>query len=344
MRPLVSVIMSVHNEQEDHLLLAAESICRQTYDNMEFIIIDDASDEKCRSVLRSLSDRWNIIKLFHNKENIGLTASLNKALSEARGEYVARMDADDFSSPDRIEVQVNYMESHPEVDICGTGVISFGDSRMYMSPHNGLDDKAAKCLLFYSSTLCHPSVMMRKSFLDTNGLKYDETVLKGQDYDMWERCSQYGRLAVLKDVLLYYRVHKSQISVKNKGEQTYNADKVRVRRLERLGLSPSERDMKCHKALISCDDSDLTVEEVARWIEMLLEANKSACLVDMDVFSKDLNMRFVLFCIRRRQLGSLLNSRYWIPLVSLVWNRMSIQAGLYVEKRRMPKCLVYGKD
>ena len=327
--------MSVHNEKEEHLRLAVESICKQTYNNIEFIIIDDASNLECKVVLNSLLGKWGNIRVLYNTENIGLTASLNRGLSEARGEYIARMDADDFSTPDRIVKQVAFMEKNGDIDICGTGVVSFGETQVFMSPHSGLDNKKAQCMLFYSSTLCHPSVMMKRSFLDKFGLTYDEAVRKGQDFDMWERCSVYGKFAILPDVLLYYRTHNAQISSKNKGEQEYYANNVRLRRLGRLGLNPSERELKCHMALMRNDASDVTKLEVKSWVNKLIEANKSIKLVHPITFERDLNLRFLLFCMRNKDLSVILNLKYWGALLNIVCSRVVMNIKLLLSKQRI---------
>lgn len=340
---LVSVIMSVHNEKEEHLRFAVDSICNQTYNNIEFIIIDDASNDQCKAVLNSLSETWSNIKVLKNTANLGLTASLNRGLSEARGEYIARMDADDFSTPDRIAKQVNFMEKRTDIDICGTGVISFGETNVFMSPHSGLDNNKAQCMLFFSSTLCHPSVMMRKSFLDKYGLTYDENVRKGQDYDMWERCSVHGKLAILNDILLYYRIHKAQISSKNRGEQEQSANKVRIRRLTRLGIQPSEREYECHMALMRKDNTDVTQVEVKSWINGLVEANKSIKLVNSSTFEKDLNARFFLYCIRQRDFSVLFKMKYWGALLSIAWSRSVMSIKLLLNKQRISHYLGYVK-
>lgn len=327
--------MSVHNEKEEHLRLAVDSICKQTYDNIEFIIIDDASNDVCKKVLNSLSITYANIKLILNSVNIGLTASLNKGLSEASGEYIARMDADDYSTPDRIAKQVKFLDQSNDVDICGTGVISFGETRVYMSPHAGLDNKKAQCMLFYSSTLCHPSVMIRKTFLDRYKLTYDETVRKGQDYDMWERCSVYGKFAILDEVLLYYRTHKSQISCQNRDDQDCSANMVRLRRLNRLGIIPTQREQECHLSLIKSVNTDITKVELQAWIKKLIEANKSINLVDAVTFENDLNIRYILFCIRRKDFSFIYNVKLWGYLVYIAWNRMIISFKLIILRDRI---------
>lgn len=249
MESLISVIMSVHNEHPAYLKCAIDSICNQTYKKFEFIIIDDASDEECFAYLSEISLKDKRIRLYRNSKNIGLTKTLNKGLMLAKGEYIARMDADDFSLPKRFEKQISYLKTHTNIAILGTGVVSFGEANVFMSPMRGLTPQQAKCQLFFTSSLCHPSVMIRKDFLDKFRLTYAEDVKKGQDFDMWERSSVLGDVAVMQEVLLYYRLHKDQITSKSKNEQDNTAEMVMKRRLYRIGINPTDKEYRCHLML-----------------------------------------------------------------------------------------------
>jgi glycosyltransferase involved in cell wall biosynthesis len=115
--PRISVVMSVYNG-EKYLRQAIESILQQTYTDFEFIIIDDGSTDSSREIIQSYDDKR--IRLVINEQNIGLTKSLNKGIRLAKGEFIARMDADDISLPQRFEKQVAYLDSHPEVGVLGT--------------------------------------------------------------------------------------------------------------------------------------------------------------------------------------------------------------------------------
>lgn len=295
---LISVIMGVHNEKEEYLLLAVDSILKQTYNELEFIIIDDQSDEHCEGLLKEIASKDSRIRLYRNETNLGLTKSLNRALSYAEGEYIARMDADDFSIPERFEKQVAYLRTHSDIDILGGGVVSFGDSCEFFSPAFGYTNEQAQCDLFFQSTLCHPSVMMRRSFLDKHHLSYDENVKKGQDYDMWERCSVHGKLAVMEDVVLYYRVHAAQITSTNRKDQDGTARMVRTRRLGRIGLTPTEEEYKCHLMLLGLKDKSVGVREVKDWMDKILEANRKNPIADDKTLTNNLQNRFVLFKAR----------------------------------------------
>lgn len=309
MRKLVSVIMAVHDDVGSHLRLALDSICRQTYSNLEFIIIDDAANNECRTILSEYAHKYDFIRLHHNVDNLGLTKSLNIGLAMARGEYIARMDADDFSVPDRLERQYGYMEDNPEIDVCGTGVISFDGRVAFMSLPKSASNAEVQCGLFFSGILCHPSVMIRKAFLDRYALIYDENIPRTQDYDLWERCSLHGQLSVIKEVLLFYRIHARQISTASKEEQDYYADIVRYKRLARIGLVPSEREYRCHMLLAKGCDKSISLAEVKTWMARIVEANKQHSLVDEDTLVRELNGRLALFKLRNGYYFKLLNAR-----------------------------------
>lgn len=297
MKPLVSVLMTVHNEPKHYLEKAIRSICEQTYDNIEFLIIDDESNQTTFNLLKELSNKYPIIKLVRNEINLGLTASLNKGLNLVNGEFIARMDADDFSMPKRIAKQVDYLLSHNDIDIIGTGVVSFGDKIMYMSPFKGASYKEIQSYLFFSSGLCHPSVMFRKKFLDKFNLKYNEQFKKSQDFELWERASMLGKLAVLPEVLLYYRIHRHQISVTNHSDQLSYARTIRIRRITRFIKNPTSEEIQCHEALLGFN-TNCSLSEIKEWIISLLNATQSNVNVDSDSLEKNLKIRLLMYKLK----------------------------------------------
>lgn len=331
---LISVVMAIHNEPEDFLRVAINSIFHQTYNNIELIIVDDASDVACKSAIDKLcGDKLNV-KIIHNHINLGLTCSLNKGLDAANGEFIARMDADDFSLPERFERQIAFFEANPDIEIVGTGVVSFGEVTKFMSPTNGYNNDEAQCNLFFSSTLCHPSVMIRKKFLDEHHLRYDENVKKGQDYDMWERCSEYGKMAVIREILLYYRIHSKQITSTNKAEQNNSADIVRKRRLGRIGICPSEKEYHCHELLASGVDKSVSFKDIERWIAKVLHNNENSGLVDSKTLQRNLQLRFLLYKFRNR-VG--LGIKDVLPFCKVVFGRVTMNIKLKLMKNKISK-------
>ena len=217
--PLVSVIMSVYNTNPIFLVEAIESILNQTYQNLEFIIVDDgSSDDAVKKVLEFYNNEISNIHLIVNEVNIGLTKSLNIALGNSKGDYIARMDADDISLPDRIRQQVEKMEADKTIVLCGTNTIGFTDDLVINDTN--IEYKHSKDpvvrdihLIFENEGFAHPTFMLRNSFLKEHGVKYREDIKHAQDYAMTTDCIMNGGHISLVDAsLLLYRMHKGQIT------------------------------------------------------------------------------------------------------------------------------------
>jgi glycosyltransferase involved in cell wall biosynthesis len=206
----VSVVMPVYNG-ERFLRESIESILGQTYIDFEFIIINDGSTDGSARIIESYLD--SRIRYTENSENIGVTRSLNRGLALAAGEYVARMDADDISLPNRFATQVSFLDSHPEVGVLGTGVRlidEFGRERetlVFPSEHGVL--RWMMCFLF--NPIPHPSVMIRRRHLEQVG-GYKEEFMCSQDYDLWWRMGEVSGLSNLQELLLSLRKHSENIS------------------------------------------------------------------------------------------------------------------------------------
>lgn len=222
--PEISVIMSIYKEPHDWICGAIDSVLKQTFTDFEFIIIDDAPDEeRHHDLLADYLQKDERIHVIRNKVNIGLTKSLNKGLSIAKGQYIARMDADDISLPQRFSKQFDYMKKHPEVGVCGCFVRTFGlKEEEWRYP-----ESYEKVFLFMCSPFAHPAVMIRKSVLVENGICYNENFRYSQDYDLWERLYPLTRFANLPDVLLRYRINDAQITRKCNAEQLKIASGIR---------------------------------------------------------------------------------------------------------------------
>lgn len=338
MEKLVSVIMPVHNERKEYLELSIRSICNQTYSNLEFIIIDDASSIECKNNLKEICRKYPdcSIRIINNDVNLGITKSLNKALKQAKGEYIARMDADDFSCIGRIEKQVMYFDQNPQIDIIGTGVVSFGNDCIFISSLSGLSAEEVKCELFFTSTLCHPSVMIRQSFLQKTGLMYDENVNKGQDYELWERASLVGNLMVIPEVLLYYRLHNKQITSLCKNEQNSTLNMVMRRRIYRLGICPTEMEFKCQQSLRGTNFRDISIQNLHDWINKQILANDKMHLVDSETLKKNLYRRLLLQKLKKKDMQCI----SWVDILILlreiykkIWSIILLKRHKYIIRK-----------
>jgi len=211
--PLVAILMPVYNCQ-NYLDKAIKSILSQTYQNFEFIIINDNSNDDTEKIIRSFKDIR--IRYFKNKKNLGLAQSLNKGIKIAKGKYIARMDGDDISLPQRIEKQVKYMEQNSGISVCGTNAIIIDEYGKF----NKYDDKPLtneeiKLNLFFNNPLIHPSVIFRKNVFEN--YQYNPNLSKGQDYELWVRLSLNPNIkfANLSERLFKYRLYYTNERIKN---------------------------------------------------------------------------------------------------------------------------------
>ena len=201
----ITILMSVYND-EIFLEEAIRSILIQTFSNFEFIIIDDGSKDKSLRIIKNFKDKR--ISLLENNNNIGLSASLNKGMKLSKGKYIARMDADDISLPERLEKQYNFMERNPNIGILGTGyhLINKSGEGMgtYIYPDNPVE---IHWKLLTGPVFPHPTVMLRKKVLIENNLSYNEEYLATQDYELWCRMIHYTEGSNLPQALIKYRNH-----------------------------------------------------------------------------------------------------------------------------------------
>lgn len=225
----VSVIMCAYKEPLDFLRKAVESILTQSFLNFEFIIIlDNPRNDELLKYLKEIQRNDSRIVIIVNDDNIGLTKSLNKGLEIAKGKYVARMDADDISLPNRLETQYHYMERHPEIDILNTDVFMYNSSKVTSVKKSPVNHNDIIKVLFYANVLNHPAVMIRMNTLRQKSISYNESFRRSQDYCLWLTMAIKGcRFHSLNQPLLMYRYWDGQITKKNREEQLsdYNAIK-----------------------------------------------------------------------------------------------------------------------
>ncbi|MDZ7752514.1 MAG: glycosyltransferase family 2 protein [Gammaproteobacteria bacterium] len=217
--PPVSVVMAVHNE-ERYVTGAVESILGQSFADFEFLIVDDASTDGTPGLLEAFAVRDPRIRILTNPTNLGLTKSLNVALTAARGHLVARMDADDLSFPPRLERQVGFLQDNADYLLCGTGYQTIDENgRVQKTDIRGATPSLFEWDLFFGPPLAHPSAMFRRLLPDGLPVLYDETLLTAQDYGLWCTLAKRGKGVVLPEVLVGYRMHSTNISTTKRGSQ-----------------------------------------------------------------------------------------------------------------------------
>ena len=217
---LVSVIMSTYNEPKEYIKLAVDSILNQSYFNLELIVIGDSpNNEQNICLLRDYVKKDNRIKFILNDHNIGLTASLNKALQNASGSFIARMDADDISKPERLQRQLYYLINH-KLDLVGSNVQDIDEdgrirsnATVFPEGNNSIIKKAR-----YNSPLAHPTWFGKKAVFDQMGGYHDIDAC--EDYDFLVRAILNGfKLGNVQETLLQYRINSLGISSTKKSRQ-----------------------------------------------------------------------------------------------------------------------------
>ena len=233
--PKISVIMPVYNG-EKYLREAIDSILNQTFSDFEFIIINDDSKDSTEEIIKSYDD--NRIVYLKNEQNLGVAGTLNRGLDIAKGEYIARMDADDISMPQRFEKQVAYLDKNQDVGVLGSNVIVFTETEENKTEFP-CNEKDVRIHLFINSQLAHPTVMTRRSLVEDGIYRYDSTWEGREDYELWTRIVQKSKICNLPEPLLRYRKHSLQVTKKTDGHKLEKHAVLKHKFLNEMGICVS---------------------------------------------------------------------------------------------------------
>lgn len=277
----LSVIMPTYNSQESYLRRAIDSVLAQTFSNFEFIIIDDGSEANDIEIVESYDDPR--IKLIKNKHS-GIANTLNTGIENAKGEYIARMDSDDICFANRFKEEIEFLDKNKNITMVSCYMQSFGSRRQFI--HSGTkncDEFMAK--LFLRCVVSHPSVMIRREFLVSNNLEYRN--VKAEDYDLWTRVMQKGKIDELHKVLMHYRVHAKQLTVSRNFEIQDSTNRVRFNLLKQLSINPTGQELKLHGQFCEGQISTAAeINELAKWVLLILEKNQANLIYNNKAFSK----------------------------------------------------------
>lgn len=203
----MSILMPVYNCAL-YLTEAIDSILNQTFTNFELIVLDDGSTDGSAGIAKSYSDSRIV---YHcNEKNIGLANNLNVGLRMAKGKYIARMDGDDISLPERLQTQFDFLESHPDIDLCSCGLQMFGyEDAVWVRE---FDPEAVKITMMFFSPVLHATSVWRRNSFEKNNLYYNQDAFPAEDYDLWARAIFFCKLINMPDVLYMYRIHGIQVT------------------------------------------------------------------------------------------------------------------------------------
>ena len=237
--PRISVVMPLYNG-EKYLREAIDSILNQTYANFELLLINDASKDSTENIILSYDD--SRIIYVKNEENLGLIKTLNKGFDLSRGEFIARMDQDDISTPDRFEKQVSIFEKNSKIGVCGTLFTPFGKDGKFKTIDHPELHKDIKIHLLTACVIGHPTVMLRKDVVEN--LRYDENYQAAEDYELWTRLVKSTEFYNIQESLLHYRIHETNMSVLENTTQIENTKKITGNQLKHIGIDNVESNIE----------------------------------------------------------------------------------------------------
>ncbi len=237
--PFVSVILPAYNA-EAYICEAIDSMLQQSYSHFELIIVDDGSTDDTWRLINSYQDER--IRKERLPQNSGPVNASNHALSLATGEFIARMDADDISFPNRLAIQVEFLSNNSEFGLCGTLMREFqndiNSSVLIHYPKKHID--IITHLIMRERSICHPTVMMRASVLKQHGIQYTDFPY-AEDFALWTQLAKHTKLYNIQEPCLYYRRHHHQVSSTHRIKQQESAGKVIASLLQQYKLKQEER-------------------------------------------------------------------------------------------------------
>jgi glycosyltransferase involved in cell wall biosynthesis len=223
---LVSVILPVFNS-DLYLKESIDSILNQTYQNFELIIINDNSTDNSKQIIFNYTD--NRINYYENLKNEGLVFTLNRGLKIAKGDFIARMDADDISLPFRFKKQVDFLNLYQDIDLIGSNYCTIDkNGKILNRVKYPLNHEDIKFGLLFNSVICHPSIMFRRQIVDSNIFVYKNEYFPAEDYYLWTTLVSKIKIRNIDVFLLFYRIHDSQISKRKIQDQKLMASYICV--------------------------------------------------------------------------------------------------------------------
>ena len=309
--PKVTVLMPMHNA-ERYLREAIDSVLAQTYTDFEFLIIDDASTDSSCDIVQSYND--NRICLLRSDNRLRFSRALNKGLDVAKGEYIARMDADDICHPKRFSVQVHFLDQHPSIGICGTWAKTFGAGvRHILRKPCGYNNIRATTL--FETPFAHPTVMMRKQKFNEFNLRYNDDFYPTEDFELWSRAVKCFPCENIDKVLLYYRIHEQSMTGSEWTDMDSKARVVVERELRDLLHNVNEDTVCFHRNIgrglsYQCRTwSEL--ERAEKWFLGLIEANSSVQKYETGALLRVIGAAWYRVCFNSAPLGVWVLFKYW---------------------------------
>jgi len=302
--PLISVIMPLHNAVA-YVGEAVESVLTQTFGDFELIVVDDASSDGSGEVVRGIEDAR--VRLIRSEVQLNAAGARNLGMAEAKGEFVAFLDADDVALPRRLAVQVEFFREHPEVGLLGTQVDMIDQNGSFVS--HGLGTRPSPQipgLLLFENCIALSSVMVRRELLKP----FRPEFAPAEDYDLWARLAAKIAFYILPQALTQYRVNPEGVSAREPERMQKAVEAIHSWQLAALGVHevPSVHALLAGWP-ISADRE--TVCRAEQWLLALKKINDQAGGYDRQAFDQILAERWFMVCNDSWQLGGWVLKIYW---------------------------------
>lgn len=328
-KKLISVVLPVYNCKE-YINDSVQSILKQTYKNFELIIVDDGSDDGTLDILNNFKDKR--IRLYKNKYNRGLIYSLNRALNKSKGQFIARMDADDICELNRFQKQINYLNKNIEISVVGSAITLIDNNnrvnQKYLYPHN---DNLIKWSMFFSCSVCHPSVMIRSDVFKKINM-YSLKAKFAEDYDLWFRLiKKKYKFSNLQDSLLKLRKHKRNISIENFNAHFLMGARISHKIIQYNFKFAKKKDFKIIKCIFSLGKyqkgrSDVSIIYIFKILKHFVIQNiNNLSLRDLKMIKKSALIKILKIWIRN------INRVNLLRLFQVIFNI------IYLESKTTPK-------
>ena len=310
--PMISVVMPTYNG-EKFIHEAIDSIINQTYSDFEFIIVDDGSTDDTPNIIKRYTD--NRIVYVKKEKNSGISDSLNLGISKAKGKYIARMDDDDVSFPERFEKQLEILEQNKDIIFCGSTVTDI-DSKVLPTPEQHKD---ILMQLLFSNPIFHPTAIIRRDVLAK--YKYDLDAVPSEDYNLWSRLIFEGKFHQLQQPLLYCRIHQTSTTARRRNEQLNRNILITKNLYNKLGLI-SENEHDINLKVFTAYDYSVTgrrLRKIIDWVEDLKQKNRTQGFFPSEEFDKSIHERLKKYILsyfinvsktRKLKALSLINGRF----------------------------------
>jgi glycosyltransferase involved in cell wall biosynthesis len=283
--PRIAVVLPVYNG-EMYVREAIQSVLDQTFTDFLLFVIDDGSTDRTLEIVSSFTDaRLQIIRFPAHR---GLVSALNAGIRESRSEFIARMDADDICMPQRFERQVRFLETHPGVSICGTWMREFGARVALSRPPT--DPEQVRAGTFFGWVMNHPTMMMRRPFLQQFGPAYNEKFRHVEDLEFLIRASEVTRLANIPEFLMRYRTHDRQVNVVYRQHQREAVGNLLVRQLRSLLPEVRDEEEAFHVNLANAALPPSRLRQAEDWLLRLDRANRETGKYNLEYFRHGLGL------------------------------------------------------